>query len=486
MAFDIEKSIKYEYIFQNDVSINATEDYTLDVVLDEYAKLYPASNSYQQIALDMYLELVRRQAALLETTVMGFITNVMSEIRLRYKDIRCEERCTYSLEIIFMIILLASCRGIVKSEDIVSFYRKHYPELFLLIPGIPKQEHKLSVSTINLAMTWISPEDVNDFFTAYFAQIKHLITEQITYNGNRYMFRDEHIKDTIGFDGQELKASNRKGNSNRQCKHHVVTLHNCTQNRVMNFHTAEAKNQEAAIAIEHFFNIDLKDYVVMTDALNCKGKVSKAITKAGGLYLFRLKYNCNKDLTNHIDVVFDRNEQRSIKAQSIADRRHGRIDTYEYEILESTHLNSNFKHDFADIKTLVRVKKTSAKVIDSKIDKQSYESKIYISSIPFNDLTMEQVRASLEDYWGIEEHHSVLDKETLFDQDNQTLSNANSVAVKVGYIKMGYSFLTDMRQKESIKQGRKKPISYDATMKAINESTIADQLFLMTEFMMPG
>ena len=123
MAFDIEKSIKYEYIFQNDVSINATEDYTLDVVLDEYAKLYPASNSYQQIALDMYLELVRRQAALLETTVMGFITNVMSEIRLRYKDIRCEERCTYSLEIIFMIILLASCRGIVKSEDIVSFYR---------------------------------------------------------------------------------------------------------------------------------------------------------------------------------------------------------------------------------------------------------------------------------------------------------------------------------------------------------------------------
>ena len=85
MAFDIEKSIKYEYIFQNDVSINATEDYTLDVVLDEYAKLYPASNSYQQIALDMYLELVRRQAALLETTVMGFITNVMSEIRLRYK-----------------------------------------------------------------------------------------------------------------------------------------------------------------------------------------------------------------------------------------------------------------------------------------------------------------------------------------------------------------------------------------------------------------
>ena len=36
MAFDIEKSIKYEYIFQNDVSINATEDYTLDVVQSAY------------------------------------------------------------------------------------------------------------------------------------------------------------------------------------------------------------------------------------------------------------------------------------------------------------------------------------------------------------------------------------------------------------------------------------------------------------------
>ena len=78
-------------------------------------------------------------------------------------------------------------------------------------------------------MMLLDKDELEKFFLEYFSKVKLYITEQINYNRERIDSREGDIKNTIGFDGQALNATFKRG----ECKCSVkgadaVTMFDCT------------------------------------------------------------------------------------------------------------------------------------------------------------------------------------------------------------------------------------------------------------------
>lgn len=135
----------------------------------------------------------------------------------------------YPLDVLIFLILITRVQGIVDCDEIADYYNLHYLELFVLVPGIPKYRGQLSVSTIQVAMSMLSPVQISRFFEEYFTKIKITIEEQVLYHKERIESRPEGIKDTLGFDGQEMKGTYRRGEKKEKVQRRycytVVQLH---------------------------------------------------------------------------------------------------------------------------------------------------------------------------------------------------------------------------------------------------------------------
>ena len=83
------------------------------------------------------------------------------------------------------------------------------------------------MSTIQVAMSMLTLELISRFFEKNFTKIKITIEEQILYHKERIESRPEDIKDTLGFDSQEMKGTYRRGEKKRESAKEVLLL-SCT------------------------------------------------------------------------------------------------------------------------------------------------------------------------------------------------------------------------------------------------------------------
>lgn len=227
----------------------------------------------------------------------------------------------------------------------------------------------------------------------------------------------------------------------------------------------------------------------MCDKLNSSSDVSDAATVAGAYYLLPLGNNCgNKALNTHLKEVFTRERKHTIKySETEMDRKarleaeyrcqdylekkanHGRREFLDIEILPADpYLDLNVINPHKGINVLVKKTKTVITIRDKqKIDETKTEV-FYISSLPFDeDYTIRQIRACFQDYWQIEESHSVLDDECIFNHDNLQACNANTINNTAILNKMCMPILSYVRQRLTIETGRCKPLSYNAVMRYI-------------------
>ncbi|MDY2797729.1 MAG: hypothetical protein SOV16_00880 [Anaerobiospirillum succiniciproducens] len=78
----------------------------------------------------------------------------------------------------------------------------------------------------------------------------------------------------------------------------------------------------------------------------------------------------------------------------------------------------------------------------------STSDRFYISSLPFNTETLNQIKFSILDYWSIESsHHGPLDNKRLFDQDSIQSCNENYLGNSITLNKLAYNFLSYRRAK---------------------------------------
>ena len=468
-------------------------EYDLEAAIADYSKWQSVFHPHRPgLLFERYLDGIRFTKKYISESIEHHIQEIITEIMRTYSEYRNKYRIRYPLYLLLMTIIIAKNYGRNDAEGIAAFYNERYLEFFLMFPDVPAFITPISASTIRTAMQLITPKEAEKFFEEHFTKVKILIEDQIKYDEVLFSDRKDDIVDTIAFDGQEMKETYRKGDSNRRHKGGIVTqLFNSTQRTPLACAISEAKNHERRDVLSLIGKVDIVGQVVMCDKLNSSSDVSDAATAAGAYYLLPLGNNCgNKALNAHLKEVFTREHKHSIrysetqmdkKARQLAENRcldylekkanHGRREFLDIEILPANpYLDLNVKNPHKGVNVLIKKSKTDLTIRNNqKIDETKTE--VYcVSSLPFDEnYTIRQVRACFQDYWQIEENHSVLDDECIFNQDNLQACNANTINNTAILNKMCMPILSYIRQQLSIKAGRYKPLSYNAVMRYIQE-----------------
>ena len=213
-------------------------------------------------------------------------------------------------------------------------------------------------------MSMLTPEQISRFFEENFTKIKITIEEQVLYHKESIESRPEGIKDTLGFDGQEMKGTYRRGESKRKCKGGIVTqLYNCTQRVPLGFEISSKKNHERDDILS---TITIDKMALMCDDLNSQEAVFNAVIKANGIYMFPLGKNGNKELLIHVEAIFSRQHKDvqtwfSKKPTEKQNKRdHGRYDFTKIEILPAEpYLAPRINTKHKNVRTLIKYTKIS-------------------------------------------------------------------------------------------------------------------------------
>lgn len=224
----------------------------------------------------------------------------------------------YPLDVLVMVILVAGLCGCVTHDEVVSFCRKRYLELYALIDGMPGPEHRLSPVTVKRALTMLSAEEVNELLKNRFATVRTALLEMMTESGEQRERPEEASRHTIGSDGQDCTDSFVRGEESRRRKcASGVTLFDCTLKTVLSS-KAVKKNREAGAFIRMMAGLDIRGTVVMADALNSGADVSAEIIRHRAGYCLNIKRNAgNKELLSHLEGLFNRDFALGEKSEAI-------------------------------------------------------------------------------------------------------------------------------------------------------------------------
>lgn len=462
-----------------------------DNYIDEYCSIYAPSSNEKMARLSFYnhVELMKQFYNAMQGTDIAFIENCLETIRNTIVDKRDENKITYPIDVLIFVIFLAKICDCNKAKEIAAFYAERHLELLLLVPGMPSPKHRVSAAIITAVLRMISPEQMNKLMKTYFTSIKVTLDKMIEANCQRD--RPKEIdKETLSFDGQELKSSFRRDNHSRQCKAgHVVSLFNCTLKQAIASVLTNAKNKEvnAFLTMMATLNIDITGKIVMCDALNSKEAVSKEILSKGADYLLNIKSNGHKDLLNHITAIFNREhdmtESNDLIINQFSEKQHGRFDVWTVEVLPASKLSPNFKCPHDKVQTLICYTKNSQKIINGKtVGKVSSRTRYYLSSLSYSKKNARQIMQSISDYWAIEAHHGRLDDKHLFDQDSIQSCNENYLGNIASINKIAYNFLSYKRMQKTAQLGRKTPVTYASITRSYRVKALYELFYDLYEF----
>ena len=163
--------------------------------------------------------------------------------------------------------------------------------------------------------------------------------------------------------------------------------------------------------------------------------------------------------------------------ESYQELNHGRIDEWHFEVLPAEkYLDKRIKNDHANLKTLVKYTHIRTPMRNGEALENTTTERYYISSLPFDETVVFQVKYSILDYWFIEAHHGILDNPRVFNQDDLQACNDNTIANNAGLNKMCLDFVSYIRQELTIKGKQKTPYSYNITMQKLNDLTTFELL----------
>lgn len=415
-------------------------------------------------------------------SLAGAIGKCMKAIRESFVDKRDPHKITYPLDVIVITILLAKLCGYNNASEISYFFKRRNLELQLIIPGMPDVKYGLSKSTINNVIAMLTYEEINKLFVDYFSCALIALDKLIVYNEEKHKDNRDATKPTLAFDGQEVRASFKRGVASRKSKGAiVVTLFNCTDKNPLDFINVPKKNNEVGAFLKLASRTNIVGSVVMCDALNTSHLVTDKIVERGANYLLPIKsYRGNKFLLAHVKNLFVDHQDITIK-ESFSNKDHGRIELYEFEILDAKYLNQDVKNPHKNIHTLVKCTKTVKHIRAGKVVKTTKDEKYYISSLMCNENTIKQVMASISDYWFIEQAHNLYDS-SVFNQDRLQACNNNTLSTHVGFNKIVHNILAFIRQKQTEKLKKKTPIPYKIVQDIIKHSSLVTVFLYIAEY----
>lgn len=460
--------------------------------IEHYKRLYSPPDDatlYEKKKFDIKVSTTLELYNALSGSDINCFALCVKAIRDTLKDKRTDElRIIYPLDVVVMVILLAKLRGYNTTSEIASFYKDSYLELVTIIDDLPSPDRMLSQSSIKRVMRLFTDEEINTLLRTYFKPNDDIVKMLLACGEQRE--RPEHaFRHTFGFDGQEVTESFRRGETSRRKKAAIgVTIFDCTSKMALSYKVACKKNQESDAFLELLPNIDVQDKVFVADALNTSGRVSKAILKSGGDFLFNIKSNAgNKELKEHIKAIFNREYAKHEKSVMITrhyhQKEHGRIDMWTVNTLPATLLDSRIKNDHNGVQTIVEYTKESITLNNGQETKITKTSRYYISSLEFTDNNADQILYSILDTWAYETGHGRLDDPKVFNQDATQSCDQDYLSNLLGINKVSYNILTWIRQR-MIKASKKKSYapSYSMVQDLLNNEPVFDTFLYLAQY----
>ena len=414
------------------------------------------------------------------------ISACMSYLRATLKtDPRNADKVIYSLELVVIILLLARLCGCQTASSVARYYKENYIQLQMLIPDLPSPKPILSESTVNRVMRIFSEDELQELLRRFFSSPTGTVSEMAQYDEQRA--RPAGLKDTTGFDGQEMGSTFARGEESRKKKGaHCVTVYNATKKTVLDAIMVYKKNHERSGFLQLLLTLVIAGTVVMCDALNACAEVSKGILGAGADFLLYIKKNAgNKELRGHVEATFNRESALPAPrwlVREYTELGHSRIATWRVEVLDADILDPRIKNPHEGVKTVVRYSKVHKYVINGKGYKTTIDTRYLISSLEFSEKTADQILFSILDYWGIEAHHGILDNPNVFNQDAVQGCSLGFLSSKLAINKIALNILRSARHYEAIRSGSTRPMFFVETIAMLRGKSVAHQLWYLVRY----
>ena len=363
-----------------------------------------------------------------------------------YHDKREDLCVTYPAEVVGLVCLLAIMSGIRSITGLCDYWILNHPILRVLIPNMPHPKHCISVETVRTVLTMLPPEEMTEMFSAYFSVLnKEEIPSALQRN----------FRKTVAFDGQEIKASFRKGEYSRRKKGGIsVSAYDCDSKRVIGFEVTKAKGNEHNAIASMLPSLKVyQDAIFSADAINTKQNVFEVFNELGFEYMAPVKAN-RKVLFEAIKLAFERALKAETLSCSSTDVQSGRIQKRTVSIIPSPVLPGSDDW-LSRTKTLIRYETSTQRVLKTntaEAQKPVCQVKYYVCSLPCTQDSLEQIDHSIKTYWSIEVHHNTLD--TVFMQDRLNIRDEHHLYARVGYNKMVYNILSYHREKVKKLKGK--------------------------------
>lgn len=359
-------------------------------------------------------------------------------------DTRDPDRIIYSAETVLMVTLLATCCGCSDCRQIAAFWHNQNPMLQCLFE-MPLPGCDISDEEVRIILKMVPPDAFEDFFRQRFSDFR---------KGDPELSRDTAaeggFKRTIGGDGQELRASFRRGESSRHRKgRNGVALYDCDTRTVMDYTSAQKKNQEVESFTRMLGRIGLcaGQVVFYADALNTRQELVDFLNGKGIDWLLPVKKNGgNADLMEGIVKAFeDHNGEASSETE--ASKTGGRVEERTYSFLPASALPEGLAYPGTGTIAIVD-KRTEFPRIGCEKPRRPETGRIcYMSSLPYSEENNRQIKHSLSVRWLYEAHHNTIDEVLL--QDRRALCDENHLSTVIGLNKCAYNILTFARARLS-------------------------------------
>lgn len=405
--------------------------------------------------------------------------NLLREFSRTYckYDKRNPELSVYRAETLLMVVLIASCCGCTTSEEYARFWFEHHPLLSCMLE-MPEPNHMIHPDTINTILSLVP----SDAFEALFLRMFSIMS-----NPSESLMDEDFkpgMKKTLGGDGQELRASYRRGVSNRKKKGaQGVTLYDCDGRAVVDYTTVTQKNHEVDAFIKLLSRLSVNDeFIFYADAINTRANLIDFINEREIDWLLPVKNNGScKELRTDIKSAFDTEDDENKIVEETANKTGGRVESRRYSFHPASVVHSD---KFKNLGTLIKVEKRTLfprKGATEPLRRPEKSEIVYISSLPFNEDNAFQLRHSLEVRWRYEAHHNTLDEVML--QDRRAMCDENHLSTIIGLNKAVYNILSYARKELLQTRGytsngrvtkkitrNTRPLSYKGTMGLFNSN----------------
>lgn len=324
------------------------------------------------------------------------------------EDTRQEWKIKHNLVDILVIVMLAILTGHNDFEEMVIFAEARIEILRKYIKlenGIPHKD------TLKRVIAIIDPNQLNFVFYSWLANI---------INKKNHVFLDE-INKIVAFDGKTICGSDNIHNRAL----HILTAFDTENQLVLGQLPVDVKTNEITVMPELVKLLDLKDTIVVADALNCQYEIANSIIEKQGNYVLALKGN-KGDLYDDVRKYFDEKTIEQIIAKKELYRKqeekaHSQVETREYFlILDIDYIKKYKGSNYQKLRSIGLVRKTNYNLNTGEI---TTENRYYINSIYDIDLFARAVRKewSIEnnlhwhlDYTLKEDYSTVIDKKVAY------------------------------------------------------------------------